>query len=121
MQSKPPQHAERTAQSAARNGLGGLSPATIEALHSVFAPYRGVERVILYGSRAKGTHRRGSDIDMMIVGEGLGTSDLLRIETAIDDLLLPYLVDIALRHHVTNKALIEHVERIGVTLYSRSG
>ncbi len=113
-------HGEDESHTVAPRGLGGLSPATIEKLRSVFTAYRGVERVVLYGSRAKGTHDTGSDIDMMIVGEALDTLDLLRIETAIDDLLLPHMVDIALLHHVTNAELIEYIRRVGVTLYSRA-
>ena len=113
-------HDGKVGSRTAPKGLGGLSSLTIEKLHSVFAAHRDIERVVLYGSRAKDTYRPGSDIDMMIVGRALDTSDLLRIETAIDDLLLPYPVDIALLHRVTNVDFIDHIERVGVTLYSRA-
>ena len=76
--------------------------------------------MILYGSRAKGTQRKGSDIDMTIVGESLDTTALLRIETELDDLLLPYSIDLSLFHHVENAELIAHIERVGVTIYARS-
>ena len=100
--------------------IGGLSESTVAKLRRVFAAHSGVERVILYGSRAKGTQRKGSDIDMTIVGESFDTTALLRIETELDDLLLPYLIDLSLFHHVENAELIAHIERVGVTIYARS-
>ena len=44
---------------------------------------------VLYGSRALGTCRPGSDIDLCIEGESLGLTELLSIENRMDDLLLP--------------------------------
>jgi len=67
----------------------GLSPETIKKIHQVFTCYRGVDLVRLYGSRAKGNYRDGSDIDLTIMGDALSSSRLLRIEKELDDLLLP--------------------------------
>ena len=100
--------------------IGGLSESTVAKLRGVFAAQPGVERVILYGSRAKGTARKGSDIDMTIVGESLDITALLRIETELDDLLLPYSIDLSLFHYVENADLIAQIERVGVTIYARS-
>ena len=96
--------------------IGGLPKSTIKKLRSVFAGHRGIQRVVLYGSRARGTHRKGSDIDMVIVGESLDISALLKIETEIDDLMLPYKVDLSLLHCIENAELTAHIERVGITL-----
>ena len=98
-------------------GIGGLSKTVLEKLRRVFAAGPGIERVILYGSRAKGTHRKGSDIDIAILGESLDFTALLRIETEIDDLMLPYMMDVSLFHHLDNGELIEHIRRRGITIY----
>lgn len=68
----------------------GLKEHTIEKINGVFAQFPAVEQVMLYGSRAKGTYRRGSDIDLTLLGTDLNLKILFRIETALDDLLLPY-------------------------------
>lgn len=51
----------------------GLSSATIKKIQSVFRNHNAVERVIIYGSRAKGDYSAGSDIDLvMIVVRAIG-------------------------------------------------
>ena len=71
----------------------GLPPDTIARIARVLAAYPGVERAILYGSRASGTQRDGSDIDLCLVGASLTLTDQMKIETDLDDLLLPYRID----------------------------
>lgn len=97
----------------------GLPQHALERLRDVFRQWPQVERVILYGSRAKGTYRRGSDIDLCVVGEDLGVVDLLKLEGEIDDLLLPWKVDLSLRHQIADPDLLGHIERVGTSLYSR--
>lgn len=94
----------------------GLSKKTIEQLKSVFAQYPEISTIILYGSRAKGTHKPGSDIDLTLVSETLSHHQLLTIENQIDDLLLPYRVDLSLFRAIDNPDLIKHIQRVGVTL-----
>lgn len=67
-----------------------------------------------------GNFREGSDIDLVIKGEGLFLSDLLKIETEIDELLLPYKVDLCLYSQIENHELIQHIQRVGKSFYSNS-
>jgi predicted nucleotidyltransferase len=92
----------------------GLPPEAIAALNGVFAKYPAIEQVVLYGSRAKGNEKPGSDIDLTLIAPTLGLSDLLKIENEIDDLLLPYKVDLSLRHLIENKDLLDHIARVGL-------
>lgn len=96
----------------------GLPFSAVASLRSVFSRWNGIESVWLYGSRAKGNYRHGSDIDLTIKGGGLRLSDLLAIENEIDDLLLPWSVDLSLFDDVDNDALREHIERVGVLFYN---
>jgi predicted nucleotidyltransferase len=95
----------------------GLSANTILRMHAVLAKHPSVEKVILYGSRAKGNYKPGSDIDITFCGEHLTLSTLQQIETALDDLLLPYKIDASLMLHINNNELLEHIERVGKTFY----
>jgi len=54
----------------------GLSDKTITKIHQVFNQYPEIDKAILYGSRAKGAHRTGSDIDLTLAGKELTLSHL---------------------------------------------
>jgi predicted nucleotidyltransferase len=92
----------------------GLKPEVIEKLLLVFQRYPKVEKILIYGSRAMGNYRPGSDIDLTIKGKQLQWNDLQSIELEIDELLLPYKIDLSLYHQIDNKELIDHIERWGV-------
>jgi len=95
----------------------GLNQQTVARIRKVFAGNPLIEQVILYGSRAKGNHRPGSDIDLTIRSSSMTLSDLLKLETELDDLLLPYKIDLSLQHQIDNPALLEHIERVGLVFY----
>jgi predicted nucleotidyltransferase len=91
----------------------GLKQNTIESISSVFEKYPQIEKVVIYGSRAKGNYRNGSDIDLTCIGQNLDLKSLHAIENELDDLLLPYSIDLSIFHHISNNDLIEHIERVG--------
>lgn len=101
------------------SGQFGLDESVIRQLGDVFKQYEAIEIVIVYGSRAKGTYSIGSDIDLTIKGPTLTTSDLFQIENHIDDLLLPFKVDLSLFHQIENQNLIDHIERVGQPFYRK--
>lgn len=98
----------------------GLGERVIAALNGVFAAYPQIERVILYGSRAKGTYRSGSDIDLTIVGDEVTHNQLLALANQLDDLLLPYKIDLSLLRQIENSDLLEHIRRVGVVFFERT-
>jgi predicted nucleotidyltransferase len=98
----------------------GLPLHAVEKICSVFRAWPQVERVTLYGSRAKGSYRPGSDIDLTVEGEGLALEQLLAMEGQIDELLLPWMVDLSLKDRIDNPALLAHIARVGVPFYERS-
>lgn len=98
----------------------GLKEQTIQKICAVFDRYPQVDRAILYGSRAKGTARTGSDIDLTLVGgEDLTLKVLYRIMDDLDDLLLPYTIDLSIYAQINNPAMREHIQRVGVTFYEK--
>ncbi len=97
----------------------GLSQGTQAKMNAVFARYPQIDRVTLYGSRAKGNYKRGSDIDLVISSPTMTLAQLLRLENELDDLLLPYKIDISLLDHIDNPDLLDHIQRVGREFYCR--
>jgi predicted nucleotidyltransferase len=97
----------------------GLPSTTLEALKQVFSSYLEIDQVIIYGSRAKGNFRPGSDIDLTLKGKNLTDSVLSRILVDLDDLNMPYLLDVSIYDEIKSVELIDHIKRAGKKLYSR--
>jgi predicted nucleotidyltransferase len=99
----------------------GLSPQTVQRIQDVLAHFPEVGKATLFGSRAKGTAKEGSDIDLALYGEGLDWRVLGRIEDELDDLLLPY--TFSLLHHDTRTdvQVAAHIARVGVPFYRCEG
>lgn len=97
----------------------GLKEEQWEMIRKVFANNPRIEKVILYGSRAKGTYKPFSDVDITLVGDELSTNDLADTVNAVDDLLLPYMFDISLSHKLKSSELLDHIRRKGIVVYHR--
>jgi predicted nucleotidyltransferase len=97
----------------------GLSVAVIERIIKVLSAHPNLEQAILYGSRAKGNYREGSDIDLTLTGAALSDTELGRIDNELDELLLPYTFDLSLLQQIDNPDLIDHIKRVGIVFYQR--
>lgn len=97
----------------------GLSESVIDKISLVFKNFPSIEKAVLYGSRAKGNFRPGSDIDLTLVGPSLTTTDLLKIENELEELLLPYTIDLSLHGQIDNRDLLDHINRVGIEIYNR--
>ena len=97
----------------------GLSEATIASIQKVFEGFPEIEKVVLYGSRATGTFKPGSDIDLTMHGGELQASRQGDIAEALEELLLPYRVDLSIYADLEHAKLKENIERVGVVFYER--
>lgn len=98
----------------------GLSERTLTQIRQVLGQHPGVRSAVIYGSRAKGTYKTGSDIDLTLHGDTLQYEDLMAINESLDELLLPYEIDLSLFKEIDNASLREHIERVGQVLYART-
>ncbi|MEY8200791.1 MAG: nucleotidyltransferase domain-containing protein [Colwellia sp.] len=97
--------------------ITGLPSELIENLRTIFSGFSSIKQVKLYGSRAKGTFRHGSDIDLTFVGS-INHDQLMDIDVLIDDLFTPYSFDLSILFEIDNAELLQHIERVGLVIYS---
>ncbi|MBP5770924.1 MAG: nucleotidyltransferase domain-containing protein [Bacteroidaceae bacterium] len=98
----------------------GLSDNVVADLCRVFGQQDNVEKVIVFGSRAKGTYHEGSDIDLAVVGNQLTFHQLMKLSTDIDDLGLLYKVDLVDYNKKRDTPLGRHIDRVGQVLWTRT-
>ena len=95
-----------------------LSPAELAFLGEVFESFPEISAVTLFGSRAKGTQTPHSDVDLALHGDidALGAE---AIAAELDELPLPYHYDVKSYAAITLPALREHIDRVGIVIYTR--
>ena len=98
----------------------GLKQSTVQDIQKVFSTFSEVEEVVLYGSRAKGNFKNGSDIDLTIKGENLNLKIINKISLSLDDLYLPYTFDLSIFNHISSPELIDHIQRVGKFFYKKN-
>jgi uncharacterized protein len=98
----------------------GLTSDQINIIHDVLAPYADrIKLVGLFGSRAEGTFRPNSDIDMVIYGD-LNQADADRIWTLFDASGLSIKVDVIIYDLIAYPPLKEHIDRVMVPLITKA-
>jgi predicted nucleotidyltransferase len=104
----------------------GLSDTVITDICSVFRRFPNIDKVLIFGSRAKGTYSEGSDIDLAAVGENITFNQLMDINIQIEDLGLLYKVDVYLffvdvvdYNKNVGTPIGEHIDRVGLLFYEK--
>ena len=95
----------------------GLTSKEQRDIQDVFSRYHDIEKVLMYGSRAKGNYKPSSDIDLTLIGENITLDLLFKIEMDLDNLLLPYKFDISVYHSISDPDFLEHIDRVGKPVY----
>lgn len=97
----------------------GVKDSELNALRGWLAGNDKIERAVVYGSRAKGTHKKFSDIDIALWGPELTHRDVVRLLCSYEELLLPYQMDLLIFNRLKNKELVGHIERVGQVIYTK--
>ena len=95
----------------------GLSNKQYDQIVEVLCKYQSIDKAILYGSRAKGSQKAYSDIDITLVSQSLDLGTLQKIEIELDDLFLPFKFDVSNYRTIENKELLDHIKRVGKVFY----
>ena len=97
----------------------GLSKNIIERIRKTFEANAKVDDVIIFGSRAKGNYKEGSDIDLAVKGRNIKLDDILKLNGKLDELNLPYKIDLIDYATIQDKDVVEHIDRMGIIFYER--
>ncbi|WP_373496645.1 nucleotidyltransferase domain-containing protein [Aquiflexum sp.] len=97
----------------------GLKERDLKTIFEILDKYAEVKLVQIFGSRAKGTHKTGSDIDLAIMNDGVPDSTIMKIKSEFEDSSLPYFVDFVNFPQLKHPGLIEHIERVGKVFYEK--
>ena len=95
----------------------GLSDTVIKELQDIFRRHTNIEKVLIFGSRSKGTYRPGSDIDIAVIGKNIDYSQLLDILCEIDELELLYSIDLLDYQKKVGTPLGDHIDRVGQVFF----
>jgi predicted nucleotidyltransferase len=98
----------------------GLKEADLNYIISIIGNFNEIEKAVIFGSRAKGNYKPGSDIDIAIYGENINFDTISALHSLLEDQgPLPYLFDIVDYTHLNHKELKDHIDRIGKLIFSR--
>lgn len=97
----------------------GLSDKEFDEMTAIFGKFKNLEKVILYGSRAKGNYKKFSDVDITLEGDNLTLADLFQIQDLLYESDLPYMYDVSILKKITNPDLVDHIRRRGIVIWER--
>jgi uncharacterized protein len=98
----------------------GIPADDIKCIKDVFAGFPVVKQVLLFGSRAMGNYKPGSDIDLAVIGDAITFDDMLDINDRLEQLGLLYRFDIQNMESIRDPDLKEHIQRVCKVFYSRT-
>lgn len=97
----------------------GLTETEFAGIISVLSRFPAVEKAVLFGSRAKGNFRPGSDIDIAVYGKNLLFDDFLSLTVKLDELDLLQKIDLVKFESIENQEFIAHIDRVSIIIYNR--
>ena len=95
----------------------GLTDVTLKKIRHVLSQFPEIQRVCIFGSRAKGTYKPGSDIDIALFGEKISSNTLREVIHQLnEETTMPYFFDIVRYDNINNEALVAHINEFGLYL-----
>lgn len=94
----------------------GLKLHQYQLLNDVILSNPLVERAWVFGSRALGTFKESSDIDIALEGQSLTLNEIAMMLDTLDQSSLPYKVDLLIKHKITSLELLAHIEQHGLRI-----
>ena len=98
----------------------GLIERDIEYIVKAMKQFNEIEKAIVFGSRAMGNYKKGSDVDIAIIGEGIDSNTIYKLDDYLNEVYpLPYFFDILQYNSIANENLKNHIDNEGKIIYER--
>jgi predicted nucleotidyltransferase len=98
----------------------GIYDKSFDLILEAIKKFPEVEKAILFGSRAMGNFKKGSDIDIAIKGERIGPPQVNRLNSILNqELAIPYFVELIDYKSITDQELKKHVDEVGKVVYGK--
>lgn len=97
----------------------GLKERDLKTIFEILDKYKEVKLVHIFGSRAKGTQKTGSDIDLAIMNEEVSDTTIIKIKSELEDSSLPYFVDLINFPEIKHSEFRDHINRVGKIFYEK--
>ena len=102
------------------NNKFGISDKSLKLILDTISCFEDIDSVMIFGSRALGNCKKGSDIDLAVLGENLQESTPMNLSARLNESTpIPYSVDVVAPQYLTNQNLIDHIERAGISFYEK--
>ncbi|MEX1213542.1 nucleotidyltransferase domain-containing protein [Saccharospirillum sp.] len=99
------------------SSIPGLAAEYNAEIAAIMAKHPEIKRVVLYGSRAKGTYTDRSDIDLAIIGNAIDHQTLGSIRLDLDESDIPLAIDLLDYTTLENQDLKARIDQVGLTIY----
>ncbi|MFE8701735.1 nucleotidyltransferase family protein [Cytobacillus sp. FJAT-54145] len=98
----------------------GLLERDILDIKKALSRFEEIERAVIFGSRAMGNYKKGSDVDIAIMGDKISTKTLMELVDLLnEEYPIPYFFDILHYESINNQNLTEHINNEGIEIYKR--
>lgn len=98
----------------------GLRDSDILSIRNILENYPEVENAYIFGSRAKGNFKNGSDVDIAVEGPNIRFDIVLKISGVLnEETMMPYMFDVLDYHSIVNQDLTDHITKNGVLFYQK--
>ncbi len=95
----------------------GLEKHIIDMILAQMSDHKEICDIIIFGSRAKGTFKKGSDIDLVVKGKNISFELVAGLKTKFNQKMqIPYHVDVVHYESISNSDLIDHIDKVGISI-----
>ncbi len=99
----------------------GLSDTNLHELRTILTAFPHIEQAVIYGSRARGDHRRGSDVDLALKGTALTRRDIALLDAKLEESYIPYFFDTCIYAQISDPVFRASIDRDGIIIYQQQG
>lgn len=102
------------------NNSFGIYDKSYQLIVTCLQDFSEIDKAIIFGSRALGNYKKGSDIDITIQGNNITFKIVSALSAKLnEELPIPYNIDIVNYNTITNKELVKHINRFGKEIFKR--